>query len=110
MHLIRELTTAVAVKQRNEIGQTADSLRIAQDNMRGLLQGITDMAGSVNQVVENFESAFEKMKESISQVSIAVDSIAENVTQQAASTDEANDDVTTMAGKIKSNKVLKLLD
>lgn len=99
------LTTAVAVKQRNEIGQTADSLRIAQDNMRGLLQGITDMAGSVNQVVENFESAFEKMKESISQVSIAVDSIAENVTQQAASTDEANDDVTTMAGKINQTSV-----
>lgn len=40
------------------------------------------------------------MKESISQVSIAVDSIAENVTRQASSTDEANDDVGIMGDKI----------
>lgn len=40
------------------------------------------------------------MKESISQVSIAVDSIAENVTKQAASTDEASGNVVMMADQI----------
>lgn len=36
------LTTSVEVRQKNEIGQTADALKIAQDNMRALLQGITE--------------------------------------------------------------------
>ncbi len=40
------------------------------------------------------------MKESISQVSLAVDSIAENVTKQAASTDEASGNVVMMADQI----------
>ncbi len=94
------LTTTVEVKQRNEIGQTADLLKIAQENMRGILRGITEVANDVNNALGSFDTAFNNMKESISQVSVAVDSIAENVTQQASSTDEANDDVNTMAEKI----------
>ncbi len=95
------LTTAVDVKQKNEIGQTAEALRIAQENMRGLLQGIVEVSNGVNHALGSFDTAFNNMKESISQVSVAVDSIAENVTRQAASTDEANGDVNIMADKIK---------
>ena len=95
------LTTAVDVKQKNEIGQTAEALSIAQKNMRGLLQGIAEVSNGINQALGSFDTAFNNMKESISQVSIAVDSIAENVTTQAASTDEANGDVGIMADKIK---------
>jgi len=94
------LTIAVDVKQRNEIGQTAEALRIAQKNMRGLLQGITDVSDGINNALRSFDTAVDNMKESISQVSVAVDSIAENVTTQAASTDEANDNVNTMGDKI----------
>lgn len=94
------LTTAVDVKQKNEIGQTAEALRIAQENMRGLLQGITEVSNGVNHALGSFDTAFNNMKESISQVSVAVDSIAENVTRQASSTDEANGDVNIMADKI----------
>ncbi len=94
------LTIAVDVKQRNEIGQTAEALRIAQKNMRGLLQGITDVSDGINNALRSFDTPFDNMKESISQVSVAVDSIAENVTTQAASTDEANDNVNTMGDKI----------
>jgi len=96
------LTTSVEVRQRNEIGQTADALRIAQENMRGLLQGITQVSNGVNAAIGSFDKAFNNMKESISQVSIAIDSIAENVTRQASSTDEANDDVSIMGDKINS--------
>lgn len=94
------LTTDVAVKTRNEIGQTADALRMAQENMRGLLQGITDVSNSVGSVLGNFDKSFNNMKESISQVSLAVDSIAENVTKQASSTDEASGNVVMMADQI----------
>ncbi len=94
------LTVDVEVKQRNEIGQTADALHVAQENMRTLLIGISEVAEGVNGLLEKFDSAFNNMKESISQVSIAVDSIAENVTTQASSTDEASNDVGIMAERI----------
>ena len=95
-----DLTTSVEVKTKNEVGQTADALRVAQENMRGLLRGITDISNSVGNALGNFDKSFNNMKESISQVSIAVDSIAENVTKQAASTDEASSNVVVMADQI----------
>jgi len=99
------LTTNVDVKQRNEIGQTAEALRVAQDNMRKLLQGITEVSNGVNHVLDNFDTVFNNMKESISQVSVAVGAIAENVTTQASSTDEASGNVSVMADKIKQTGV-----
>ncbi len=94
------LTTHVDIRTRNEIGQTADALHVAQENMRGLLQGITEVSNGVGDSLGNFDKSFNNMKESISQVSIAVESIAENVTKQASSTDEANGNVVTMAEQI----------
>ena len=97
------LTTNVDVKSRSEIGQMATSLRIAQDNMRGLLQGITEVSNGVNNALGSFDTVFNNMKGSISQVSIAIDSIAQNVTKQASSTDEANDNVMVMADQISQS-------
>ncbi len=99
-----DLTTDVEVKQKNEIGQTSDALRVAQGNMRELLHGITDVAEGVNGVLHQFESAFNNMRESIRQVSEAVNSIADNVSQQADSTDTANGDVSVMADKIRQTE------
>lgn len=94
------LTTDVNVKSKSEIGQTADSLRVAQANMRQLLLDITDVSQGVNGALDKFDATFRNMKESISQVSLAAESIAENVTTQAASTDDASKDVGVMADKI----------
>lgn len=94
------LTTDVDVKSRSEIGQTADALRVAQANMRQLLVDITDVSQGVNGALDKFDTTFRNMKESISQVSLAAESIAENVTTQAASTDDASGDVGVMADKI----------
>ncbi len=94
------LTTSVQVKTRNEIGQTADALHVAQENMRALLRGIIELSNGVDNALGAFDKSFNSMKESISQVSVAVESIAENVTRQASSTDEANDNVVMMADQI----------
>ncbi|GFI24090.1 methyl-accepting chemotaxis protein 4 [Lachnospiraceae bacterium] len=94
------LTTSVQVKTRNEIGQTADALHVAQENMRTLLRGIMEVSNGVGNALGTFDKSFNSMKESISQVSLAVESIAENVTRQASSTDEANDNVVMMADQI----------
>lgn len=97
------LTTDVDVNSKTEIGQMVTSLRTAQNNMRGLLQGITEISNGVGNALGSFDTAFNNMKESISQVSSAVDAIAQNVTKQAASTDEANDNVMVMADQISQS-------
>ncbi len=94
------LTTDVDVKQKNEIGQTAEALRVAQDNMRQLLHNITDVADGVKDVLNQFDSAFNNMRDSITQVSTAVESIADNVSQQAGSTETATEDVNVMGDRI----------
>ena len=98
------LTTDVDVKQKNEIGQTSDALKVAQSNMRELLHGITDVAEGVNNVLNQFDTAFDNMRESIGQVNTAVDSIAENISRQADSTNTADDNVGIMADKIKQTE------
>lgn len=105
------LTTDVDVKSRSEIGQTADALRVAQGNMRQLLLDITDVSQDVSGALEKFDKTFLNMKESISQVSIAAESIAENVTAQAASTEDASNDVNVMADRInQTDTEVEVLD
>ncbi|MBO5144603.1 MAG: cache domain-containing protein [Lachnospiraceae bacterium] len=94
------LTTDVKIKQKNEIGQTAEALRAAQENMRKLLQSITDISQRINEVLGQFDSAFNGMKASISQVGAAVDSIAGNAACQASSTDKASENAVIMADQI----------
>lgn len=67
------LTTNVQVKTRNEIGQTADALHVAQENMRALLRGIMEVSNGVDNALGAFDKSFNSMKESISQVSVAVE-------------------------------------
>lgn len=96
------LTTSVEIKQRNEIGQTSDALRMAQDNMRELLQNIDGVAQTINDVLSQFDKAFHDMQGTIDQVNEAVDSIAGNVSRQAESTSDADKDVGVMADHLKT--------
>lgn len=96
-----DLTTDVDVRSRSEIGRMADALRVAQSNMRQLLQDITGVSQGVNGALEQFDATFRNMKESILQMSVAAESIAENVTTQAGSTDDASRDVGVMADRIR---------
>ena len=106
-----DMVTEVHVKQNNEIGQTADLLSVAQQNMRKLIQDITDVAKNVNGALGNFDQAFNDMKTSIDQTSTAVNSIAGNVSEQASSTDNATGEVGVMADHIeKTDGEIKVLD
>ncbi len=99
------LTTQVTVKQNNEIGRTARALSVAQDNIRTLLHGIDDLARSVTSALSQFNTTFNHMKGSISEVSTAVESIANNVTEQAGSTDDAAQQAGVMADRIEKTAV-----
>lgn len=100
-----DLTAEIYVKQRNEIGQTADALHIAQKNMQGLIEGIMVVAQGVNKALDDFERVFNNMRTSIGEASKAIDSIANNVSEQAASTDVASDEVVVIADKIEKTGI-----
>ena len=106
-----DMVTEVHVKQNNEIGQTAELLSVAQQNMRKLIRDITDVAKNVNGALGNFDQAFNNMKSSINETSTAVNSIAGNVSEQASSTDNATGEVSVMADRIeKTDGEIKVLD
>ena len=106
-----DLTGSVSVKANNEIGQMADSLMKAQDNMRTLLQNINEVVNGVTNALEKFEKVFGNMRTSISEVSTAVDSIANNVNEQASSTDGASNEANVMGNSIdKTGHEVKTLD
>ncbi len=106
-----DMTTQVSVKQRNEIGQVADSLSIAQQNIHSFLLDINTVSEKIGSALYNFSNMFGNMTQSIDEVSNAVNSIAGNVTDQAASTDEASGEVTIIADEIqRTNVELKALD
>lgn len=100
-----DLTAEIYVKQRNEIGQTADAMSIAQKNMQGLIEGIKEVAQNVNKALSDFDRVFNNMRTSIGEASTAIDSIANNVSGQAASTDAASDEVIVIADKIERTGV-----
>lgn len=96
-----DMTSEIAVRNNNEIGRVAESLGIAQQNMRNLLADITSVAENVNKALQEFSMAFYNMQDSIGEVSTAVSSIADNVNSQASSTDNASDEVNNIAVKIE---------
>lgn len=100
-----DMTSEITVNNNNEIGRVAESLGIAQKNMRNLLSDITAVANNVNAALKEFSDKFYTMQNSITEVSTAVGSIADNVTSQASSTDSASDEVNDIATKIEKTGV-----
>ena len=96
-----DLTTAIELKERNEIGKTANALNKAQGHMVSLIAGITETSKDLGAAVANFTKNFATMEESITNVSAAVNELAENTTAQAQSTNEASASVEEIAGGIE---------
>ncbi|MCX4270515.1 MAG: methyl-accepting chemotaxis protein [Lachnospiraceae bacterium] len=96
-----DMTSNISINQKNEIGQMADSLHMAQQNMRELLQDIKNVSQHVQDAVHEFEQSFTDMTQSIIEVSDSVDTLTNNINEQASSTDQAADEVNTMAEKIQ---------
>lgn len=96
-----DLTTAIELKERNEIGKTANALNKAQGHMVSLIAGITETSKDLGEAVANFTKNFATMEESITNVSAAVNELAENTTAQAQSTNEASASVEEIAGGIE---------
>lgn len=95
-----DLTEDVVVKQRNELGETADNLNVARRQINSLVKEITQMSKNISIVISEFDDTFTKMESSITEVDTAVEGIAHNITTQAGSTLEATNEVNAIAGGI----------
>ena len=81
-----DLTTDIEVEDKNEIGQTARSLNIAQHKIVELLSNIRDTSNVLEIVIEEFSKNFNDMNELIQKVSISVEDITINNKEQENST------------------------
>lgn len=95
-----DLTGTVDTKANNEIGQTAAALLLAQDNMRTLLLAIDDVVKGVTGALADFDKIFGNIRNSISEVSDAVEAIAGNISEQASSTVNASQEANIMSDSI----------
>lgn len=102
-----KLTEDVIVKQKNELGQTAENLNNARQQINGLVKAITNVTDTIGNVINEFNETFTKMESSISEVDVAVEGISMNITKQAESTMDATNEVNAIAGGIDktSNEV-----
>ncbi len=106
-----DLTKPVQVKQKNELGQTADALNEAQRHFVDLISNLNSTVQTLVGLVESFTENFTVMNESIDNVATAVGEIAENSTSQAAATSDATDNIVHMAEGIgRTSRDVEALD
>ena len=105
------LTTSVDVREKNELGQTAGALNVAQQQIVGLISNIDSTASDLEHAVLEFSKNFNSMNESIQNVSTAIGEIAENTNSQAMSTNSASQSIEEMSNGIENtSKEVEALD
>lgn len=105
-----DLTSQINVRSNNEIGATADALKIAQEQFTELISDIDNVSSSLSSAISDFDDKFATMGQSISTVSNAIGDIAQNSTEQANSTSAATEGIAIIGDGIKntSNEVESL--
>ncbi|MCI6714840.1 MAG: methyl-accepting chemotaxis protein [Lachnospiraceae bacterium] len=97
-----DLTEDVIVKQKNELGVTAENLNTARGQINSLVKAIAQVSEDIGSMISEFEETFVKMEGSIAEVDTAVEGIAQNITKQAGSTMDASNEVGVIADGIDS--------
>lgn len=97
---VGDLTNRIDIRQRDEIGITAQNLNSARENINTLVKEITSASNNIYDALNEFDESFSNMNNTIEEVNNAVDDISKNVTSQAMSTSEASEDINYMAGGI----------
>ena len=106
-----DLTTPIDVKDKSELGRTANALNEAQKHMVGLIKEISQTSKELDNTVTCFKDNFSTMEESIESVSTAVNEITDNTRTQADSTTQASKSVEEIVDGIgEASKEILLLD
>lgn len=97
-----DFSTSADVKEKNELGKTAECLNVAQQQMVELFSDVGNISNKLNTVAKEFKTNFDQMDTAIQSVSTSVEEVTENTTQQADATHSASDSVNKISDEIKS--------
>lgn len=97
-----DFSTSADVKEKNELGRTAERLNVAQQQMVELFSDVGNISNKLNTVAKEFKTNFDQMDTAIQSVSTSVEEVTENTTQQADATHSASDSVNKISDEIKS--------
>lgn len=95
-----DLTTVLEVPEKNEIGQTAEAIAMAKNQMAVLLEAVGHVAERLKEAITRFAKNFGSMDASLQSVTAAMEEVAANVTAQAQSTTATTEDVEKIGKEI----------
>lgn len=95
-----DLTTVLEVPEKNEIGQTAEAIAMAKNQMAVLLEAVGHVAERLKEAITRFAKNFGSMDASLQSVTAAMEEVAANVTAQAQSTTATTADVEKIGKEI----------
>lgn len=84
----------------DELGILTRALQKLVDSFTQIVRNILKTSGEVDEFTGDFKESFDQIKESISNVNLAVDEIAQGATRQAGDTQSANEEVIHMGAVI----------
>lgn len=97
---IGDLTVTCHVKSNDEIKEIANGLNETTGKLRGIIQGIHSIQGSLEKDFMNISDASEMIRHSSDEISKTVQDIALGATQQAGDTNESLRFTNTLADKV----------
>lgn len=95
-----DLTTVLEVPEKNEIGQTAEAIAMAKNQMAVLLEAVGHVAERLKEAITRFAKNFGSMDASLQSVTAAMEEVAANVTAQAQSTTATTEEVEKIGKEI----------
>lgn len=96
-----DCTTVIAVQEKNEIGNLADSFRTMTVNIQNLIGHIRNSSSQVASSSEQLTSSAEQSAQAATQVAGVINEVAQGAEIQARTVNKANEAVATMVASIQ---------
>lgn len=99
-----KLTYRINVKSKNELGQAEANYNVMADQISSLIKGVEEKSGVLITASQKISNVSESTKETVNQVSEAIQSVSIGASGQAESTQKATSEVELLASKLHETK------
>ncbi len=102
-----DLTQRIPVRRNNEIGKLAEAFNLFISKIHATIKSVHNVTGVVYDSSHEVSKHLSNNKETVGQVSIAIESVANNLSKQAADIEQELHNTTTLANEIEDmrNKI-----
>jgi len=90
----------IDVNSEDEIGTLANALNKMQDNLRGVIEDVAEIASDLSSSSEELSASSEEISASAEQVGTAIQEVASGAEEQTAQIEETKGNVEDLAGRI----------